>query len=158
MSRFTLLILSVFLLGLSGCVQVDPEPVSGNPPGGSAETIAGTDADGDGVRDDVQSHIQVTYTDAATQAAVTRLAKGFQALLVNTSGKPGALTAAASLNAAIDCLYTLDSVDFVGQVEDIEGRTVNTATRARAYARAGSQLSGGNFTVSAVTATCGVTP
>ena len=106
----------------------------------------------------MQAHIQTAYADAATRAAVTRLAKGFQALLVNTSGKSGALAAAATLNAAIDCLYALDSIDFVGQVEDIEGRVINTGSRARAYARAGAHLSGGNFAVSTVTAGCQEAP
>src|SRR5690606_37815667 len=110
MRTFSCLLLSTLLLGFSGCVQVEREPLPLAAGGSRGASVAGTRADAVGLRDDVHAHVQAAYAGAATRAAVTRLAKGFQALLVNTSGKAGALAAAATLNAAIDCLYALDSI------------------------------------------------
>ena len=144
------------LLSLTSCVAV--EEVAPPP---STVPVAGTDADGDGVRDDVQAWLQATYSDTAVRAAARKLAVSLQAMLVNTGGEAGALAAAAGMNAAIDCLYALDPAALGGRVDAVEGAVVNTGNRARAYARAGAHLSGDVFTVSTVAenaAACGANP
>jgi len=145
------------------CVSVEevPDGTNGIPKPAPAVPVAGTDADGDGVRDDVQAWIQSAYPDPVVRSAARQLAVSLQAMLVNTSGESGALAAAAAMNAAIDCLYALDPAAFGGRVDAVEAAVVNTGNRARAYARAGAHLSGDVFTVSTVAdniASCGAAP
>ena len=156
----TLATLTTLMLGLSACVveetpvENDPDPiVSGLPPDPGAAgkvTVQGTDSDADGLRDDVQIYVYTTYSDPATRAAAIQLAKSFQALLTTGSTKPNALTAAASMNLAIDCLYSRDADKFGDRVDEVESAVVNTGDRMRAYARAGAFLSGGSYSVSTV--------
>ena len=152
-------LLTALALGLASCVQEGEEPKTVAPPpvvlpadpGNAGKTnVVGVDSDADGVRDDVQIHIHGAYTDPVSRKAATQLAKAFQDLLVGGSTASGALTATASLNAAIDCLYGLDPASFGERVEDVEGAVVNTGKRARAYARAGAFISGGSYAVSTV--------
>jgi hypothetical protein len=149
--RVGLAALLIFTVGLSACVQDIGEEVPktpSNPGNQPAETVAGTDSDGDGLRDDVQQHILNSYPAGDTRSAAIQLAKAFQSLLVNGTNKAAALSAANAMNAGIDCLFALDSIHFAGHVEGIEGAVVNTGSRARAYARAGAFLSGGHYSVS----------
>jgi hypothetical protein len=157
-------------LGISACVQVPEEegvvtpPVVKFPPDpGTAgtTTVAGVDADGDGLRDDVQILIDNQYSGNAERAAVTQLAKTLQTLLAASGDKTQSLAAASSMNRAIDCLYSLGANSFGDRVDEIEGAVVNTEARARAYAKAGTHLSGGVFVVSTIgdnAASCEVTP
>jgi hypothetical protein len=162
-------LLLALALGLSSCVREADVPTEPNPvpvlpqdPGSAGKlTIEGVDSDGDGLRDDVQIHICTTYTQTATRAASIQLATAFQCLLVTGTEKPAARTAAASMNRAIDCLYSLDGENFGNTVENVEGSVVNTEARTRAYAKAGSFLSGGTYSVSTVAnnaASCGEEP
>jgi hypothetical protein len=158
------------LLGVSGCVHnedppaQEPEPIIVLPPDpGTAgkATVQGIDSDTDGRRDDVQIFVDTTYLDTASRAATSRLAKAFQAFLIQGSDKAGALAAAASLNKAIDCLYALDPENFGDLVDEVEAKVVNTNDRSKAYAKAGAFISGGTFPVSTVAdnaASCRETP
>jgi hypothetical protein len=160
-----------FAFVFSACV-VEETPVDNgsNPPAstlppdpGNAgqQTLVGVDSDGDGLRDDVQIHVYYTYSDAATRKAATQLSKAIQTLIATGSDKPHAVTAATAMNKAIDCLYALDASKVGDRVDDLEGTVVNTESRSKAYAKAGSFLSGGDYTVSTVAnngASCEVNP
>jgi hypothetical protein len=151
-------------LGLSACVQELTEAAPALPvdPGAQGQvTVAGVDADGDGLRDDVQLRIHASYAEGSSRDGAIQLAKAIQDMLKNGSTKPGALAAGLALNRAVDCLYGLDAAKFGEQVEDIEGVVVNTGARARAYAKAGAFLSGGTYGVSTVAdnaASCEASP
>lgn len=159
MKTFTYAILASLALGFTACVVEEsldddlspPVNVLPKDPGNEGkQTVQGVDADGDGLRDDVQIHIYKTYADASVRAATVRLAKAFQALLVTGTSNSTALAAAVSMNRAIDCLYFLDNARFGDHVDDVEEAVVNTGARARAYAKAGAFLSGGSYSVSTV--------
>jgi hypothetical protein len=146
-------------LALFSCVQVPEEegmvtpPIVKFPPDpgtSGTTTVAGIDADGDGLRDDVQILIENQYSGSAERAAATQLAKAIQGLLAVSSDKTQSLVAAHSMNRAIDCLYALGATSFGDRVDEIEGAVVNTEARARAYAKAGTHLSGGTFAVSTI--------
>ncbi|MCD6024232.1 MAG: hypothetical protein K0Q91_1148 [Fibrobacteria bacterium] len=155
-------------LGFSACVR-ETEPPAEPPakvlppdpgPAGKA-TVPGIDSDEDGLRDDVQILIDTTWSDSATRAACARLTKALQDFLNSGTDEPGALAAAASLNKAIDCLYSVDPEGFGSLVDHVEGAVVNTESRTRAYAKAGALISGGSFPVSTVAdnaATCREAP
>jgi hypothetical protein len=157
-------------LGISACVQVPEEqgvvtpPIVKFPPDpgtSGTTTVAGIDADGNGLRDDVQILIENQYAGTAERAAATQLAKSMQTLLAVSADKTQSLAAAGALNRAIDCLYSLGATSFGDRVDVIEGAVVNTEARARAYAKAGTHLSGGTFSVSTVgdnAAACEVAP
>ncbi len=163
MRTLTLGIVMTLTLALSACV-VEDVPIDDRPndPGSvGKESVAGVDADGDGLRDDVQIFVYDTYSDPAARTASIQLAKSLQQLIVTGTTKSKALTAAGSMNKAIDCLYSLDVEKFGDRVEGIEAVVINTGARAQAYAKAGAFLSGGNFTVSTVAnnaASCEVNP
>lgn len=135
---------------LVSCTVEELPPSSSPPPSSSSVPVAGTDADGDGVRDDVQAWLQAAFPDSTVRAAARQLAVALQGMLVNASGASGARIAAAAMNAAIDCLYALDPATFGSRVDAIEEAVVNTGNRARAYARVGDHLSGEVYVVSAV--------
>jgi hypothetical protein len=144
---------AAFALGLSACVEDLAEATSALPPDPGAQgqvTVAGVDADADGLRDDVQLHIHAAYAGGESRDGAVQLAKAIQDMLLNGSTKPGAVAAGLSLNRAVDCLYGLDAAKFGERVEDIEGVVVNTGARARAYAKAGAFLSGATYGVSTV--------
>jgi hypothetical protein len=140
--------------GLTACVVEEvPEdtPELPDDPGGSGkESIAGIDADADGVRDDVQIYVHANYPDPGDRAAAIQLVKALQQLVTTGGTESKALAAGAAMNKAIDCLYSRDAEKFGDRVEAIEGSIVNTGARAQAYARAGAFLSGANFSVSTV--------
>jgi hypothetical protein len=164
MKNLLLVFVVCLTLGLGACV-VEETPIEGEDPppgsGSATETVAGVDADNDGLRDDVQSYVYASYSDPVDRTAAIQLAKSLQRLLINGTTEAKALTEGAVMNKAIDCLYSRDAEKFGDRVEGIEGLVVNTGARARAYARAGAFLSGGNFTVSTVAnnaASCEVNP
>lgn len=126
-------------------------------PGDSGKvTVAGIDADSDGVRDDVQIFIHEAWNDStreydsAYRAAATMLATSLQNFLASGTDASHALAAAAVLNKSIDCAYSLDPVGFGDLVDLIEGVVVNTKARTQAYIAAGAFVSGGTFSVSTV--------
>jgi hypothetical protein len=151
MTRISLILAA---LAFAACVVQEPEnalPNLPNDPGNDGmKTVAGVDADADGLRDDVQIHIHNTYPETQARKAATQLAKALQALLTEGGKASGALAAGAAMNKAIDCLYAIDGAKFGDRVEDVEGVVVNTGTRAKAYAKAGAFLSGGSYSVSTV--------
>jgi hypothetical protein len=133
--------------------EPDPAPAGQvlppDPGAAGRATLQGIDSDNDGLRDDVQIHVHDSaYSDAATRAASIRLAKAFQLMVTSGADSSRARTATASMNRAIDCLYSVDPDDFGDYVEDIEAAVVNTGDRARAYVRAGAFVSGGTYSVS----------
>src|SRR5207245_6549121 len=110
------------------------------PPDPGAEgraTLAGIDADGDGVRDDVQRYIALTYPNSAkTRAALTQSALALEAEVLGVAGSY------QPLGDAIDCIhYTLTTgdTDMRGGANarnlylGLRGVVLNTHRRANAY-------------------------
>jgi len=96
-------------------------------------TLAGTDSDGDGLRDDVQRYIALTYPDSAK----ARLASATYAVAAGTfmvSGDDPVLAneSAAALRRAIDCLFALWPDDAAGILTALQPQILNTSPRIRA--------------------------
>jgi hypothetical protein len=111
---------------------VPPLPPDPGPAG--LLTVAGVDSDGDGVRDDVQRFIVLTYADSAkTQAATTQIAKSYLAQLVDASNEPLLKIDVTSTLYAVDCLYYTSPATAPQLLNQIEAQVLNTSQRLDAY-------------------------
>lgn len=128
-------VLHVAGVGISLLLPPDPGPAG-------MTTLAGIDSDGDGVRDDVQRYIDLTYLQSAKErAALTQAAIAIQDELMGSSNgvKEGA--------DALDCIggtLMTSGADIVGgkNAHDaylgLEAAVLNTPERAKAFAQADS--------------------
>lgn len=119
----------------------DPGPVG-------QTTLGGIDFDQDGIRDDVQRYIALTYsTSAKTRSALTQYAKAQQAFLLAGSNKQLATARAQDVDRAIACAaYSLPGSGS-RLLMDLESHLLNTGQRASSYLAADLELSGQFFAV-----------
>ena len=98
-------------------------------------SVTGTDADGNGVRDDIDKIIAAQTASAAQKSALTQLAQGIQATLTVSVTDPAAVALVADkLNLAVACVWSVnDNAKAPGQVRLLEELTVNTLPRLTAY-------------------------
>ena len=108
------------------------------------KSIAGVDANHNGVRDDVEKYIAKTYADPAkkdTRAALMQYAKTLQAAVVDAS-TPSTATAAVAgqhlqeLATAFQCLGARNSQDFAVVTSELRLIALNTDARRQAYLKA----------------------
>lgn len=127
----------------SGQVQTGTLNLPPDPGEAGKLTLAGIDSDGDGVRDDVQRYIGLTYSQSAKQrASLIQAALAFEAELIGSSKDR------QQVSSALDCLnYT-----FMNSDADVSGGkfahdtylslkavVLNTADRAKAFYQADGQ-------------------
>jgi hypothetical protein len=115
----------------------------------------GIDSDGDGVRDDVQRYIALTYRDSIKiQKALTQNAIAYQNLIVSFDNETKAIENAKEGNRALMCLlYILKNelnYDFTLEKyweisDNLKAIVLNTYERSKAYIKADSLLSGETF-------------
>jgi hypothetical protein len=118
-------------------------------------TLAGIDSDNDGVRDDVQRWIAMTYPNSAkTRAALTQMAKAKQMILMNAADAVNARTYALEAGRASGCIsYVRKQVlgtivtDAYDIKREIEAIYLNTYLRTMAYLQYDSHLGGMSFTL-----------
>lgn len=147
---YTLLIISAFVL--FACSDGDNTPTindSGLPPDpGEAGklTIEGIDSDNDGVRDDIQRYIALTYENESTRKALTKYAKAQQSFLLSDDNKEKAIENVKIRSKATGCLRLIHSFDEAYQIlDEIKPTIINTKERMRAYLSTDLLLSGGTF-------------
>lgn len=116
--------------------------------------LMGTDADANGVRDDVDRHIATTYPEAAQRAAATQFARAMQEALTADLGDAASTKAIAARGSrAVNCIYTR----FAGAsspthaparvAEDVRSITANTRERLSAYLAYARALNGTSATL-----------
>ena len=135
-------------------VMLSIEPVVLPPDPGEAgrTTLAGIDSDGDGVRDDIQRYIALTYWDQSGVAAGLRQeAVLTQAAIEHSESKEMALQYSDQLDRSTNCLrFRIADLNKVVKMEDsLLSEILNTDERSRAYIRYDSHL-GGIFPVNLV--------
>lgn len=112
---------------------------SDTPPPATQETVAGIDANGDGVRDDIESYIDTTYP-ASTQGGVNRALRQFaraaQATMIDAGEPAPSVTHAAERFRALECLMARRPVDFHLIFVELRARVLNTTDRSLAYLQA----------------------
>ncbi len=113
------------------------------------DSIAGIDANANGVRDDIDQHIEKKYTVPADRAAAMQMARAYQQMLLVDKRDTVALDAVSEIGSrAIVCGSLVfagpaGSVEFSQMVTLLESMTTNTKVRLLAYvayngARSGS--------------------
>lgn len=101
-------------------------------------SLAGVDADGNGVRDDIQAWVaQLPASDSQQQALLQLAAANQQALLVDVADEPALRQVVARQMAGVKCVVRREADVLNGQniVTGMRDRTANTEVRARAYMR-----------------------
>lgn len=107
------------------------------------DTVAGIDANANGVRDDIESFIATTYVDSKQRAAMMQVAASEQNAILNSSTKQAAFLAAQRVYRSLDCaILVFGTKDFAKKADEILAMTLNTKTRAKAYVSARTASAG----------------
>lgn len=158
-------LVGLLLLGgtclLTGCKGSDPIPPVVED--GKA-TLAGIDANANGVRDDVEQYISQSHPNSAKErAALTQYAKVAQSALLDANDKALSIQHAEEADRAMECgWYTFPSDDaYDNSHTSLQKVILNTDARNRAYFTYNDQLGGQNFMStpdSQRASTCAVNP
>lgn len=102
-------------------------------------SVEGMDANGNGVRDDIETHIHHKYTDPAQRRAAMQTARAYQQMLLVDKNDAVALEAASRAGArAVNCLSiifpSIEEFKLGHQMSsELEALTTNTKERLLAY-------------------------
>lgn len=145
----------------SGPPNPDPDPGTELPPGtdsgynlppdpGDAgkASLAGIDSDGDGIRDDIQRYIFLTYPDSRKiRAALRQAAVALQKIILGSPDVETALYITELEARASECIRYIRPEDGREIDNMLLAEFLNTIDRSRAYLAYDSQLSGHVFGV-----------
>lgn len=125
-------------LAASACSKADKNQAPPASPPTIAEdtsdSLLGIDANGDGIRDDIEAYIQNRFPNSARAREVSRgYAKGLQGALAAHDDPEGAVAAAEAKHRAFWCGDTIIEDELDEITKELEKRTFNTEDRARAY-------------------------
>lgn len=107
------------------------------------ESIAGVDADANGVRDDVDRYIDTTYADQASvdlNKSVHQYAMAVQSSPVDADSQSLSLTHATERFRALECLMARRPREFHTIFVDLRAQLLNTPSRSDAYLKADDQV------------------
>lgn len=113
------------------------------------QTLLGIDGDGDGIRDDVQRYIYLTYpNEPKVQAALIQFANEYQGILLQANDHDAAYNHALKLSRHLDCLGGIkreegkDAVDTIKISSTLRAVILNTRERSLAYIKFSDNLGG----------------
>lgn len=143
----------VVLLFCSLVVFVFTDMVQGNnnsgfvlpPDPGKAgkETLLGIDTDGDGVRDDIQRYIYLTYPDdKKLRLGLTYYAIEFQGVLKDANDREAAYDHANKMSRHGECLFCLKGRESIDICRALRAEILNTRERSIAYIKYSDNLCG----------------
>jgi hypothetical protein len=134
---------------------VDPPVDPPNPPGsvlppdpGEAgmATLEGIDSDQDGIRDDIQRYIALTYPGSQkTRAALRQFTLAFQKATLESPDEERALNNVEDMHRAQECLWYIHSRSSIKMSDSLMAEYLNTMERSRAYLAYNSKLGGHVF-------------
>jgi hypothetical protein len=115
-------------------VTIDPFQLPPHPGATGEQTLEGIDSDNDGVRDDVQRYIGLTYqTSPSERAAFTQYGTALQNYMKDEP-QPGALADLIDLFAATNCIASVMGADSASStVAALDAVALNTDARFKAY-------------------------
>lgn len=109
-------------------------------------TLEGIDSDNDGVRDDLQRYIALTYTDSAkVRALLTQLVKILQQSLIDAEDKNLSIQHSDDVTRSFKCKDYLEwnsNIRLKDPTLDLVAETMNTIKRSRKYIKYNGQLAG----------------
>lgn len=110
-------------------------------------TVLGVDANGNGVRDDLDAYIAALPDTVLQKAALSQMAAAIgNALTTDTANLSSMLIASKKIAAAAACNHArYDSATASKKSAEIEKISVNTKTRFQAYDKFNAALSGTTF-------------
>lgn len=125
-------------------------PLPPDPGEAGKATLAGIDSNNDGVRDDIERYIALTYPDSAkTRAALTQYAKVMQGAILDASSKELSLKHADEHEKASECMESALGFDTYSNTrKDLKPIILNTDARNNAYFMYDDQLGGEVFPLS----------
>ncbi len=113
------------------------------------QTLLGIDSDGDGIRDDVQRYIYLTYPgEPKVQAALIQFANEYQGLLPQAGDRDAAYNHAVKLSRHLDCFDGIkreegkDVMDTIKISAALRAVILNTRERSLAYIAFSDNLAG----------------
>ncbi|CAG1021317.1 hypothetical protein MTYM_00918 [Methylococcales bacterium] len=107
------------------------------------KTLLGIDADGDGVRDDIQRYIYFTYPDdKKLRLGLTYYAKEFQCVLKDANDREAAYDHAIKMNRHVECLFYLKDEEAIDICNALRAKILNTRERSMAYITYSDNLGG----------------
>ena len=112
-------------------------------------TLMGIDSDGDGLRDDVQRYIYLTYPDKPNvQAALRQFSLSLQKTLDPSRAIGTERELAHEIGSDIDCVVYVDAEGFYDMVQLLQAEILNTYERTTQHLIYDKKLSGGIFSAS----------
>jgi hypothetical protein len=135
--------------------QSEPPVDPPNPPGdglppdpGEAgkATLEGIDSDQDGIRDDIQRYIALTYPDSQkTRAALRQATIALQKIIMESPDEERALRNTEVEARASECIWYIHPNDGSRMDDTLMAEFLNTMDRSRAYLAYNSKLGGHTF-------------
>lgn len=119
-----------------------------SPPAGAVLSLAGTDANNDGVRDDIETYIDATYpvpANADTNRALRQYAKAAQSSILDADDAAKSLAHVTDRFRALECLMARRATDFHPVFVELRARILDTNPRSEAYLKADSQAAAVNI-------------
>ncbi|MCT7315149.1 hypothetical protein N5I87_03970 [Ralstonia sp. CHL-2022] len=105
-------------------------------------SIAGIDANKNGIRDDVEHYIEKTYPDPAQRAAMMQYAKAQQNFILTATTPERAQLAAQELWRSFACARSQLGRPWLDATKDVLAMYLNTRDRLNAQAKAQDNLAG----------------
>ncbi len=131
-------------VGLTSCGSDS----SDSAPPASQVTVAGADANGDGVRDDIEAYIDTTYPPPAqgdTNLALRQFARAAQMTIIDANEPARSVVHAAERFRALECLMARRPADFHLVFVELRARMLNTTARSLAYIQADDHVHAANL-------------
>jgi hypothetical protein len=111
------------------------------------QTLEGIDSDNDGVRDDLQRYIILTYSDTPTRQALAQYAKAQQSMILSSGSAEQSLNSANEIVRSVECIAFTRPDDFSQVIDAARAELLNTEARIRAFVAANTHVSGMVFTM-----------
>jgi hypothetical protein len=112
-------------------------------------SVAGTDANQNGIRDDIDALIAARADSVTQKAALSQYAKALQEALLASGGEASTAAAASSaIGLSVACIWSVYAPTTAHEmVRDLQHYTANTIPRIKAYDRFNFRMSGSVLTL-----------
>ena len=141
-----LLVVALVLIVLPACGSSEPDDGLPPDPGEAGRaTLEGIDSDEDGLRDDVQRWIALTYEDEPTRQALTQTARAVLTGLQVSTDREASIDQLVAMTRGIECTVATRGDAARTALDGLREAMVDTEARARAYVALDAHGGGGIF-------------